>query len=448
MGIQLANPKPSYKFLNADLASLVNPDNNLVSLNEEICRLFEETMSDGIIAVNETGIILSINENASEIFGYSAKEAIGKNISDLILLEYPDKLDRCNINFVKIKGEIKFLDRLCEISEKHQEESIIPVKFSVGKTHLDDRLLISITVQHIEREKLSSHREDLLIKNLIEMDQLLGTKTVELGEYKNLLQKEVDKRKKAEDKLRLSQAMSSMDARFIKAGRVAEQIAHDFNNLLVPLQTFPKLLKRKLQEDSESLEYCTTIEKVAHRLMQTNDQILTLMAFNYQEPLAFDVNMILTEALNLVNGYFTDDFTIIANVSKEKYMVKGRPEQLYRVFFNLLLNVKDATIEKKGKIIVNCEKIEVVPAGTQEDQIFSSEYAKITISDDGPGMPKEILDKIFDPCYTTKNEAGGKGAGLGLTVVKDTIREHNGFIEVDSIVGEGTIFSIHLPILK
>ena len=451
--ILISNPstnlKVDYNFLSTKEADFKVFSDDLLILNDEICRLFEGTMSNGIIAVNESGIILSFNSKAEEAFGYSAREVIGKNISDLILLEYSDKLESCIVNFVKIKGGIKFLDRLCEISEKYEDDSIIPVKFFLGKIHLDDRLLISITVQHAERTKLAPKYENRLIKKLREIDLFWVTKTDELGEYRNLLRKEMDKRKHAEDKLRLSQAMSSIDAKFIKAGRVAEQMAHDFNNLLVPLQTLPKLLKSRLQEDSELLEYCNTMEKVAHRLMQINSQLLTLMTFNRQEALVFDVNMILMEAANLVGDYLKDDFTINSEVPKEKYPIKGRPEQIYRIFFNVLLYTRDSVKGQQGNISVKSEKVVLAYESTQNDPFLSTEYAKIVIHDDGPGIPHENLYNIFDPFYSsTENGGGQKDSGLALAIVKDMVREHNGFVEVDSVLGRGTVFSIHLPILS
>ena len=244
--------------------------------------------------------------------------------------------------------------------------------------------------------------------------------------------------------------MSSIDARFIKAGRLAEQISHDFTSLLVPLKSYPALLKSKLPKDNECLEYCDTMEKIAHRLMQMNDQLLALMSFNRQDNVVFDVNMILIEAKNLVKDYFKDEFIVESDVPKERFNVSGRPEQLYRVFFNLFVNAKDATAEKEGKISIKSEKVTL--EDTRElakDSFFKGEcgdYARISVSDNGSGIAAENLNKIFDPFYTTKRETKKKSSGLGLAIVKDIVRDHNGFIEVVSKIDEGTTFSLFLPI--
>ena len=449
MNNQVIGLENNFTFLNSSPSSpadsAVNSD-ELLKINGEINRLYEETMDNGIISVNEGGIILSFNEKAREIFGYLATDAIGKNIGDIILLEYPDKLDSCIVNFIKRQGKVKFLDRLCEISENYGNDSIIPVKFSIGKTHLDDRLLVSITVQHAKHQKLSINHEKQLISKLTEMDQLLVNKRAELDVYKGLIRKEMHKRKQTEDKLRLSQAMSSIDARFIKAGRVAEQIAHDFNNLLVPLQAFPKLLKSKLQDDCEGLDYCRTMEKTAHRLMQINDRLLALMTFNRQETVPFDVNLVLQETTNLVGDYLKDDLAITASIPSERYMVNGRPEQLYRVFFNLLLNAKDAINGSGGNIDVKSEKVVLASTHAHQELHVGNEYAKITIGDTGRGIPPENLTQIFDPFYTTKNGTRQVGSGLGLAIVKDIVTDHGGAVDADSKIGQGSVFSVHLPV--
>ena len=444
---QIANLQTEYNLSSPKPVNLELPGDKLLSLNEESSQLFEQTMSSsGVIAVNEDGVILSFNKKASEIFGFSAEEAIGKNIGDLILLEYPDKLDSCIINFLRLNKEIQFLDRLIEVSERSEKGSIVPLKFAVGKTHLDDRLLITVTVQHLDKEKLQTKNERRLIKILTEVDQFLARKQAEIGEYKDLLQKEIDKSKQLVNKVRLSQAMSSFDARFIKAGKLAEQIAHDFNNLLVPLKAFPALLKDKLPPGSECIEYCETMGKIAHRLTQMNDQLLALMNQNRQDNVIFDVNMTLSEAINLVSDYFKGDFKIESQVPKEKFPISGRPEQLYRVFFNLLLNARDAVGKANGCVSVKSEKVATNTENTLKNRVVNSEYIKISISDNGPGIAKADLNKIFDPFYTTKNRTKYKSSGLGLCIVNDIVRDHSGFIEVDSKIGEGTVVSVHLPI--
>ena len=199
---QLANLETEHRFFDPTPTNREQPtDDELLLLNDEINTLFEEIMSDGVIAVNSDGIILSFNTKAGEIFGYSAKEAIGKNVGDLILLEYPNKLDSCIVNFLNLNRQIKFLDRLYEVPEKSEDTSIVPLKFSVGKTHFDDRLLITVMVQHVDQEKLRAKNEQRLIKKLTEVDQLLVKKNSELHEYKHLLRKEIDKRKRLNDKL-------------------------------------------------------------------------------------------------------------------------------------------------------------------------------------------------------------------------------------------------------
>ena len=446
MNAQLATVQPGYNFFESKSANPTTRTDELLLLNEEISQLFEQRMSGGIVAVNEEGSILSFNGKAGEIFGYSAKEAIGKNVGDLILLEYPDKLDSCIINFLKLSGEMKFLDRLCEASGKSEKGSIVPLRFSVGKTQFDDRLLITVTVQQMNNDTSKTNIEQLLIKKLTEANQLLVNKNTELDEYNNLLRKESVKRKHLADKLRLSQAMSSIDARFIKAGRLAEQIAHDFNSLLVPLSTYPALLKSKLPEGSECVEYCDTMEKIAQRLTQVNDQLIALMSFNRQNNVAFDVNLILSEAVNLVSNYFNNEVKIENAISKEAFTVNGRPEELYRVFFNLLLNAKDALREGDGQVTVTSEKVKLDVAHRPKDPYLSNEFVKITIADTGTGIPIENLNKIFEPFYTTKNGTKQKSSGLGLTIVRDMIKDHNGFVEVESEVGQGTTFAVHIPI--
>ena len=128
-------------------------------------------------------------------------------------------------------------------------------------------------------------------------------------------------------------------------------------------------------------------------------------------------------------------------------MIKGGGAQLHRVISNLLHNAKDA-MQSMGVITIKTENYYVDDASVAYGRVPKGEYIKLTITDTGCGIPDHVIERIFDPFFTTKTADKKRGSGLGMSVVDSVIRDHNGFIDLNTKVGEGTSFYAYFPVTR
>ncbi|MEZ5358403.1 MAG: PAS domain S-box protein [Candidatus Zixiibacteriota bacterium] len=230
------------------------------------------------------------------------------------------------------------------------------------------------------------------------------------------------------------------------AGQVAGQIAHDFNNLLSPITTYPELIKETLRPEDEAYQMLTEIENAGIRLGEINQQLLTLGRRGHYELSAVNLNSILLEVISAVKP-IAKGIDIKTSLSAYIYTIMGGEAQLYRAFLNLIINSCDA-MNHRGCVTVISDIINIKRKRLTSGNIPSGEYITISISDTGTGIPKSAINKIFDPFFTTKTVDSKRGSGLGLSVVDSVMKDHNGYIDVESEHGKGTTFRLYFPIAK
>ncbi len=239
--------------------------------------------------------------------------------------------------------------------------------------------------------------------------------------------------KEVERQLVHSQKMDSI-------GTLAGGVAHDFNNLLTTILGYAELLKRELQDNESSSQKLLQIEKSANRAAELTGQLL---AFSRRHPTVlhiFNVNDLVTETMDMIRS------TVPASIDVRFVPGMGTPNveadstQIQQVLINLILNARDALCGS-GTITISTRLGSDSQAQTGAADV---EYTILEVEDNGVGIPKDVLHRIFEPFYTTKEV--GKGTGLGLAMVYGIIKKHNGFIEVSSALGEGTKFSAFLPV--
>ncbi len=241
--------------------------------------------------------------------------------------------------------------------------------------------------------------------------------------------------KEVERQLVHSQKMDSI-------GTLAGGVAHDFNNLLTTILGYTELLKRELKGSESATMKLMQIEKSSNRAAELTGQLL---AFSRRHPTVlhvFNLNDLVVETMDMIRS------TVPASIDVQFQPAEGVPNieadstQIQQILINLILNAKDA-LGGNGHIIISTR----IGGDTQASSgLPASEmsYAILEVEDNGVGIPRDVLHRIFEPFYTTKEV--GKGTGLGLAMVYGIIKKHNGFIEVTSALGEGTKFSAFLPV--
>ena len=239
--------------------------------------------------------------------------------------------------------------------------------------------------------------------------------------------------KEVERQLLHSQKMDSI-------GTLAGGVAHDFNNLLTTILGYTELLKRELKDNESSSMKLTQIEKSSNRAAELTGQLL---AFSRRHPTVLDVfnlNGLVTETMDMIRSTVPSSIDVRFLPEQGVPNIEADSTQIQQILINLLLNARDA-LGGSGTITISTRIGEDAQA---QNGVADTAYAILEVEDNGVGIPKDVLHRIFEPFYTTKEV--GKGTGLGLAMVYGIIKKHNGFIEVTSAVGEGTKFSAFLPV--
>ena len=324
----------------------------------------------------------------------------------------------------KTHREMGFPDHLCELWRKN-----IQLVFDTGKQ------------QNIEFDVE-------LVEGKMSLELQLNPEFAVDGSVKTVIgiSRDITSRKQAEvEKLKLESRLQQAQ-KMESIGTLAGGIAHDFNNLLYPIIGFSEMLKEDLPPDSPEHESAQEIFNAGRRGGELVKQILAFsrQAENKLSPVRFQ--KILKEVCKLTRSTIPSDIKIHNNIQKDCGSVMAESTQLHQIAMNLITNAYHAVEKASGKISIQLKEIILDNDDLKDSPLQPGQYAMLSVSDDGVGIPKEIMNNIFEPYFTTKEK--GKGTGLGLAVVYGILTEHKGDIKVYSEVGKGTTFNVYLPLMK
>ena len=227
-------------------------------------------------------------------------------------------------------------------------------------------------------------------------------------------------------------------------GTLAGGIAHDFNNILAGILGYSSFLKSKLGSGHEFYKYADTIERSASRAADLTSKLLSFTRSERVNFKPLDLNRLVGETLEIIHHTFDKSIRVETHLDAALPTIEGDAGQIQQVVMNLCVNARDA-MSGGGKLTIASSVCHVgsddpqAPAGSRPGA-----YVKLSVSDSGCGMSKEVLPRIFDPFFTTK--AKGQGSGLGLSVVYGIVKSHEGFVAVSSQPGRGTVFHVMLPV--
>jgi two-component system NtrC family sensor kinase len=270
-----------------------------------------------------------------------------------------------------------------------------------------------------------------------ELGGMVAQRTRDLEEANQELRRENRDRLQAERQLRQAQKMEAI-------GQLAAGVAHDFNNVLTVIHGHASMLLMRLGEQGPHVKSLGEIRRSAERAANVVRQLLM---FSRKQILQFR-NVDLGEVIRSVSGMLRQ--LVGEHITLEMDCGQGLPPvfadrgMLEQVTVNLTLNARDA-MPRDGRIHLACSKVAVKAADVEPDsEARPGEFVRLTISDTGCGIDAEGLTHLFEPFYTTKE--AGKGTGLGLATVFGIVRQHQGWIEVQSRVNQGTTFSLYFPV--
>jgi signal transduction histidine kinase len=228
-------------------------------------------------------------------------------------------------------------------------------------------------------------------------------------------------------------------------GSLAGGIAHDFNNILFPIVGMSELFLEDFPPDSPEHENAQEIFNAGKRGSDLVKQILAFSRQSEIKKIPIRIQQILKEVVKLSRSTIPADIDIIQDIQSNCSMVQADPTQVHQIAMNLITNAFHAVEPKSGEIAVRLREVEIESGRPLDSDLLPGRYALLSVSDTGIGIDPAILQKIFEPYFTTKEQ--GKGTGLGLAVVYGIVKEHQGDIKVISELEKGTTFNVYLPIM-
>lgn len=240
---------------------------------------------------------------------------------------------------------------------------------------------------------------------------------------------EITERKKAENELLKVKKLESL-------GVLAGGIAHDFNNILTGILGNIELAAIKIDKTSEAHHLLNEAKKASIRAKDLTQQLLTFSKGGDPVKKTSSISKVITDSANFV--LHGSSAVCQFNIPYDLWKVDFDSGQISQVIQNIIINSSDA-MSASGVIEVTCKNI--IDANDVELSLPQQNFVEIDITDSGSGIPVEILDKIFDPFFSTKTD----GSGLGLAICNSIIKKHDGYITVKSEINNGTTFSIFLP---
>jgi signal transduction histidine kinase/CheY-like chemotaxis protein len=275
---------------------------------------------------------------------------------------------------------------------------------------------------------------------LVELIKTLDTQKQKLEETNKELKKSMDERNKLEAGLERAKKMELV-------GTVAGGVAHDLNNVLAASISYPELLLMEVPRTSPLREVMEIIKNSGLKAAAMVQDLLTLARRGVPVEEVLNLNHIVSECiispeLERIRMYHPGvDLEVC--LEENLWNIPGSPFHLMKTITNLVSNAAEAMPEG-GKIIIKTQNLEIHEATYIYEAIAPGSYSVLTISDTGIGISEEDKENIFEPFYT-KKVMGKSGTGLGMAVVWNTVKDHKGFINVDSIEGIGTTFSLYFP---
>lgn len=229
-------------------------------------------------------------------------------------------------------------------------------------------------------------------------------------------------------------------------GKLSGAIAHDFNNILSAIIGYTEVLQKKMKDENVLKDCAERILTAAEKATHLTQGLLTFSRKRVNNPKPVNLNTILRWSESILSILIQKDIKFNVMLTKKDCTVMVDGSQMEQVFMNLVINARDA-MPNGGTLTISTD---VVQSDTLCIKTYGydriGEYILISVTDTGIGMDEETKKRVFEPFFTTKDP--GKGTGLGLAIVYGIVKQHQGYIHVDSAPGKGTTFKIYLPIIK
>jgi PAS domain S-box-containing protein len=362
--------------------------------SEQLGRGIIDTALDAFVQMKEDGSISDWNSQAEHIFGWSRNEALGKRLGDLIIPEEHRDAHEAGLERYLRTGHRKILGRRLELEALRRDGKEIRVELSIT----------------------GLRRRDGVVFN---------------GFIRDLTDKIA-----AQDRIRQAEKMEAV-------GQLTGGIAHDFNNILTVITGTIEILAEAVHKEPQLAAITRMIDEAASRGADLTQHLLAFARKQPLQPRETDINALVIDTAKLLRPTLGEHIEIETALDDEACCAIVDPNQLTTAILNLALNARDA-MPDGGKLVLETSSAYLDENySSAHGDVHPGRYVLIAVSDTGSGIPAPMLDKVFDPFFTSKGP--GKGTGLGLSMVYGFIKQSAGHIKIYSEESHGTTIRMYLP---
>ncbi|MFZ1683600.1 MAG: PAS domain S-box protein, partial [Candidatus Zixiibacteriota bacterium] len=394
-GVSSPEIRPGEVVFNGILLDITEQKRTQLALSEseERFRLIAEGAFDVIVASDENHQITYVSPTIEEKFGYRPEELLGRSVADITpVAEHADLNGAC----LTVAAGEKVIGKFLHVIRK--DGTIADAEINAQPVFRDGKVAGDLAI----------------VRDITETKRL--------------------------------QDLESRAQRLETAGKIAGQVAHDFNNLLAPIIAYPEFIRPSLPEADPARSYLNAIETAANKIADINQELLTLSRRGHYTLEVLNLNPVVTQIVADL-GQLPQTLVCTLDLSPELMNIRGGRAQFCRALMNIIVNARDA-LRDIGEIKIKSENYYVDSEIVGFGKIPRGEYVKLTISDNGCGIPESVRQRIFDPFFTTKIADKKRGTGLGLSVVDSVVRDHEGHIDLVTKEGQGTSFYLYFPVTR
>jgi len=352
-----------------------------------------QAIPDPLVVYDSNGFPLYLNPSFTKVFGWTQEEFEGTRIP-----------------FVPKEEEKITQEKIVEIYETGN-----PVQFETARLTTAGK-------------KISIHLSAAIIKDVSQNHSGLVVSLTNISE-----------RKKMEDELRHAHKMESI-------GTLTGGIAHDFNNILSIIIGNSELALENVPPSHPTRLNLEEIKSASLKASGIVKQLLSFSRKTDQHHRPIHIGPIVVDTLNLLRSTIPTSIGIHQNISTKDKTILADPIQINQIIMNLCINSSHEMDREGGMIEITVDAVTTIPKNADNSESLPKEYVRLQVSDNGHGIDAEIIDRIFDPYFTTKEI--GKGSGMGLAVVHGIVKNHGGTISVQNIPGSGVTFTILFPVVN
>ena len=373
-------------------------------------RVLIEQIQEGTVTLGTDGTVLYCNSRLARMLGIPQERVIGQPLRSLVLPE-----DWCA--FDRLYEEARSGVARRELTLRTLSDVRVPVYMSLSLLRSEDSVTLLCGV----------------LTDLTEQKQHLR----ELGDANERLLREIAERERIEDALRQSQKMEAV-------GQLTGGIAHDFNNLLTGISGSLELLQTRVAQGriKDVDRYVNAAQGAAKRAAALTHRLLAFSRRQTLDPKPTDVNRLVAGMEELVRRTMGPEVSVEPIAGGGLWTTLVDPSQLENALLNLCINARDA-MPGGGKLVIETGNRWLDERAARERELPPGQYVTLCVSDNGTGMPPDIIARAFDPFFTTKPI--GMGTGLGLSMVYGFVRQSGGQVRIYSEVGDGTMLCLYLP---